>query len=164
MKTTSFLKLEKENFKFSSAHFLIFDEHSAEMLHGHNYKVKVMLYEKPGVDSQKYGYLIDFGVIKKVIKQLCDDWDEHILLPQQHPDIKVSKNPTYDNYDVLFRDRFYSFPVKETLLLPVVNTSVEQLSKLFAEKLLEKVKMFPISAVEVNIEETSGQSATTRFE
>nr|HPI41863.1 6-carboxytetrahydropterin synthase [Pseudobdellovibrionaceae bacterium] len=34
------LKLSKDEFKFSSAHFLIFNDHQAERLHGHNYQVE----------------------------------------------------------------------------------------------------------------------------
>jgi hypothetical protein len=35
------IELEKESFKFSAAHFLIFPDGSAERLHGHNYRVFV---------------------------------------------------------------------------------------------------------------------------
>ena len=37
------IRVEKENLKFSSAHFLIFEDGTAERLHGHNYRVAVEL-------------------------------------------------------------------------------------------------------------------------
>ena len=87
-KSHTTLHLAKQNFKFSSAHFLIFDEKSAEMLHGHNYQVKVdLLGPSPDQYADK-GYFVDFAIIKKIIKDYCDQWDEHILLPQKHPDMK----------------------------------------------------------------------------
>ena len=35
------IDIQKEAFKFSAAHFLIFPDGSAERLHGHNYRVYV---------------------------------------------------------------------------------------------------------------------------
>ena len=155
-KTT--LHLAKQNFKFSSAHFLIFDENSAEMLHGHNYQVKVDLTCQ---EDMAKGYTIDFHLLKKVIKDHCDLWDEHILLPEKHPDMKHQISANGKNYDIHFRDRFYSFPIMETIWLPTINTSVENLSLLFAKALYKKLKEQGVSRVQVSVEETLGQSASS---
>ncbi len=155
------LHLAKQNFKFSSAHFLIFDEKSAEMLHGHNYQVKVDLNFQQNEASQLRGYAVDFHILKAAIKVLCDDWDEHILLPEKHTDMKYVLSREGQNYDIHFRDRFYSFPVKETIWLPVTNTSVENLSAVFAKKLFQKVANLGVTSVTVNVEETRGQSASS---
>ena len=48
--------LEKEYFKFSCAHFLIFPDGTKERLHGHNYRVRV---EITG-DLSDRGLVIDF--------------------------------------------------------------------------------------------------------
>lgn len=166
---TSTLHLAKQNFKFSSAHFLIFDEKSAEMLHGHNYQVKVDVYfsnnesntDRNSDKSSDKGYLVDFNVLKKIIKDQCDFWDEHILLPEKHPDMKYQISQSGKNYDIHFRDRFYSFPILETIWLGVTNTSAENLSALFAKNILKKMKEFGVEKVRVNVEETRGQSAST---
>lgn len=161
MNKNTYLTLEKENFKFSSAHFLIFNEHSAEMLHGHNYRVKVKIYPQSGTDFFQLGYFIDFAVIKKIVKELCDQWDEHILLPERHPDMKYQKSSDEKNYEIHFRDRFYSLPIRETIWLPVTNTSVENFSVLLAEKLAEKLKVLEVKKLKVTVEESAGQSSTT---
>ena len=158
-KTT--LHLAKQNFKFSSAHFLIFDAHSAEMLHGHNYQVRVDVRCQATDELAEQGYHIDFNVLKKAVKSLCDLWDEHILLPEKHPDMKYKLSADKKNYEINFRDRFYSFPVVETIWLPVTNTSVENLSALFAETLLGQVQALGVVQVRVTVEETRGQSAST---
>lgn len=155
--TKTTLHLAKQNFKFSSAHFLIFDEISAEKLHGHNYQVKVDLECQD--DAQK-GYAIDFHFLKKVIKDQCDIWDEHVLLPEKHPEMKHQISQDGKNYNVNFRDRFYSFPIIETIWLPVTNTSVENLSLLFAKGLYKKLKDSGVSKLRVTVEETRGQSAS----
>ena len=160
IKSTQSLHLAKQNFKFSSGHFLIFDENRAEMLHGHNYQVRVDLQASQNSTSEK-GYLIDFYELKKIIKELCDLWDEHILLPEAHPDMKKSESSDRKNYEIRFRDRFYSLPKTEVIWLPVFNTSVEALSELFASLLAAKLTGMGVAEVRVEIEETRGQSAST---
>lgn len=157
MNTTT-LHLAKQNFKFSSAHFLIFDEINAERLHGHNYQVKVDL---QCADDGAKGYAIDFHKLKKVIKDQCDLWDERVLLPEKHPDMKHQISPDGKNYNVHFRDRFYSFPIVETIWLPVLNTSVENLSLLMAKGLYKKLKDMGVKKLRVSVEETRGQSASS---
>jgi len=67
------LHLYKQNFKFSSAHFLIFDENTAEKLHGHNYQVRVEIAVPPSdVQSRQKGFFVDFNVFKKWIKARLD--------------------------------------------------------------------------------------------
>lgn len=155
------LNLAKQNFKFSSAHFLIFNDHEAEMLHGHNYQVEVSLFPEVKSNFEQQGYFIDFAEVKKIVKQQCDIWDEHILLPQKHKDMKNKESADGKNYEIHFRDRFYSFPKNETIWLPVTNTSVEQLSQIFAQNLWDKFKDSSVGRIHVTIEETRGQSATT---
>lgn len=158
--TKTTLHLAKQNFKFSSAHFLIFDEKSAEMLHGHNYQVKVDIFcaEEQAVGGK--GYLVDFNVLKKIIKEQCDQWDEHVLMPEKHPDMKYRISDDGKNYEIHFRDRFYSFPMRETIWLPVQNTSVENLSLLFAQTVYRRIREFGVQRVRVSVEETRGQSAS----
>jgi 6-pyruvoyltetrahydropterin/6-carboxytetrahydropterin synthase len=164
MKITTKLHLYKENFKFSSAHFLIFNEQHAEMLHGHNYQVRLDMSFKDsfkGVQAQdqSMGYMIDFNDIKKYVKAKLDLWDEHVLLPSLNPDIKTTlKDKTLQ---LVFRDRFYAFPKNEVILLPVVNTSVECLSELLAQDFYNKFVSSGLAQVTVYVEETRGQGAST---
>lgn len=154
------LQLAKQNFKFSSAHFLIFDETTAERLHGHNYQVKVEIGFTSQDSMKTTGFFVDFNVFKKYIKAALDRWDEMVLLPKDHPDMKFhSRGP---GLEVTFRDRFYSFPANEVVLLPVTNTSVEQLSRLLAEDFVREFKSHHVKFVSVYVEETSGQGATTK--
>jgi 6-pyruvoyltetrahydropterin/6-carboxytetrahydropterin synthase len=155
-----YLNLSKENMKFSAAHFLIFDDTKAERLHGHNYRVKVdfkILWN----DQSEYGYGVDFSVLKKLIKGILDQWDEHILLPAKHKDMKVKIEG--DSLDLRFRERHYVFPKNEVVLLPVVNTSVELLSELLCQEFWAATQGLDILGLEVQVEETLGQSARSHI-
>ena len=153
------LHLFKQNFKFSAAHFLIFDEKRAERLHGHNYQVRIDIQVPPEAELHKKGYFIDFNEFKKFIKQRLDQWDERVLLPADHPEMKIQKKGT--SLELHFRERFYVFPVDEVLLLPITNTSVEQLSRLLAKDFLKAFKKWGVLALRVRVEETRGQGAST---
>ncbi len=158
METTTLL-LQKQNFKFSAAHFLIFDDHRAERLHGHNYQVKVDITVPSEADLMKQGYFIDFNEFKKIIKARLDQWDEIVLLPKSHPDMKIKENGP--SLEVKFRDRFYVFPKNEVILLAITNTSVEQLSRILAADFYNEFKRFGVKRVRVSVEETRGQGAST---
>lgn len=158
METTT-LNLHKQNFKFSAAHFLIFDKQSAERLHGHNYQVKVNITVPQDQSLSKEGYFVDFNVFKKAIKAKLDEWDEMVLLPGKHEDMKFTENGP--SLEVRFRERFYVFPKNEVLRLPVTNTSVEQLSQLLATSFLHEFKVHGVQKVQVSVEETRGQGAST---
>jgi len=152
------LHLFKQNFKFSSAHFLIFDAHHAERLHGHNYQVRVDLGMAEDQSFSDKGYFVDFNVFKNFIKKTVDQWDEHILLPGLHPEMHFTeKGPSLE---VRFRDRFYVFPKDEVIRLPVNNTSVEQFSKLLCEKFFAEFSLSGVEKIRVLVEETKGQGAS----
>lgn len=153
------LHLAKQNFKFSAAHFLIFDQNSAERLHGHNYQVRVEIEAPSEAALHQDGYFLDFNVFKKYIKARLDQWDEFVLLPELHADMKLKK--TAKSLEVNFRDRFYVFPIEEVVLLPVTNTSVEQLSQLLAKDFSAEFKKYRVKSIRVFVEETKGQSAST---
>lgn len=158
METTT-LHLHKQNFKFSSAHFLIFNKNSAERLHGHNYQVKVNITVPSEAECSKEGYFVDFRVFKKTIKTKLQEWDEMVLLPDKHEDMKFAENG--QSLEVRFRDRFYVFPKSEALRLPVTNTSVEQLSQLLANYFIQEFKAYGVQKIQVSVEETRGQGAST---
>jgi len=150
------LKLSKENLKFSSAHFLIFDENRAERLHGHNYRVRVEA-KICWSDFADQGYGVDFTVLKKIIKDQVDLWDEMVLLPSMRKDMHFKKQDHL--LELKFRDRYYVFPANEVVLLPILNTSVELLSGLLSEIFWKSMSPLGVLGVRVQVEETLGQSA-----
>src|SRR6202521_729458 len=70
--------LAKEDFKFSAAHFTLWSGGGGELLHGHNYQVKV---ELAGGELHDAGLLVDLEQGKRVIPGLCGRLDSRTLLP-----------------------------------------------------------------------------------
>jgi len=96
------IELEKEYFKFSAAHFLIFPDGTAERLHGHNYRVFVEV----GAGLSEHGLVIDFKMIKPVVRELVDSLDEHWIVPGEHPVLSVERREDGVT-EVRYMDRYY---------------------------------------------------------
>ena len=117
------IDLEKEYFKFSAAHFLIFPDGSAERLHGHNYRVRARL----GAELSPFGLVLDFKAVKPVVREICDRLDEHWIVPGEHAELRVIQEAG-DSVEVRYRERRYRAPRSDVIVLPINNTSSENLA------------------------------------
>ena len=87
---------------FASAHQLREYQGKCENLHGHNWRVRVRV---KGRELDKTGMLVDFGILKKLLKELMDRLDHKFLNDTPPFD---ALNPTSENlakylYDELGR-------------------------------------------------------------
>ncbi len=150
------LFLKKQNFKFSSSHFTIFSESKAEFLHGHNYQVAVKV-QLDNVDP-KTEMAVDFNVIKKAVRAVCDELDEKILLPKKSTCLRVSDSPHYKNHtEVRFADRVYCFPSNEIQYLDASNITSESLARCIHQQLASVMTQKKYA---VTVYETAGQAAS----
>lgn len=151
------IHLQKENFKFSCSHFTVLSKDTAEHLHGHNYQVRVSL--KVSDLDPDLGFAFDFNVVKPIIKDLCDELDEKILVPLESPYVLVGE--TEEQVDVKFKSRNYSFPKEDCFLLPISNVTSEELARWICKRLIEELKDVPrLEKLRVSVEETRGQSVS----
>ena len=157
------IELEKEYFKFSAAHFLIFPDGSAERLHGHNYRVFVEI----DADLTRFGLVIDFRMIKPVVREICDRLDEHWLVPGEHPVLRWGERAD-GIIEVRYLDRYYAAPSSDVLVLPINNTSSENLATWFGRELMRRLGLrFPdvvVTSLRLAVEETNGQRGVYHFD
>src|SRR5258705_10002193 len=157
------VSLTKDHIVFASAHFITFPGHRCETLHGHNYRTRVMV--EGGLDPEAH-YVIDFAELKQVMKRLVDEIDHRVLLPLQNPKVELKEQG--DSVTVAYEGApRYVFPKRDCALLPVPNTTVEMLAQDLAgrariEPQRPPGKAVDITAIEVEVEENFGQSATYR--
>jgi 6-pyruvoyltetrahydropterin/6-carboxytetrahydropterin synthase len=153
------LLLEKEDFKFSVSHFTIFGADKVERMHGHNYYVVVDI----GVQSldPQLGLAFDFNMVKPIIRKLTSGLDEHVLLPELSPFLKLDVNT--DRVRATIAQSHYEFPRGDVIILPVVNVTSEELARHFSNLLISQLKAQPqiyarISSLNIGIQETRGQT------
>jgi 6-pyruvoyltetrahydropterin/6-carboxytetrahydropterin synthase len=144
--------LAKEDFKFSSAHFTLFADGGAELLHGHNYRVRVEL-TGAGLDSE--GLLVDIERFKRELRSLCARLDSRTLIPGESSRVSWSRQGA--SLDVLCGERSYRFPAADTLVLPLANTSIELLALMLWRDLAPHLAGSRVEALAVSVEESAGQ-------
>jgi 6-pyruvoyltetrahydropterin/6-carboxytetrahydropterin synthase len=156
------IELQKQAFKFSAAHFLIFPDGSAERLHGHNYQVAV---EIEGALS-RHGLVIDFKAVKPVIRELVDELDEHWLVPGEHHELSAERLGD-GTTEVLYRERVYRAPDEDVIILPVNNVSAENLATWVGRELQRRLgDRFPelhVRTLRCSVEETPGQRGVYHY-
>jgi 6-pyruvoyltetrahydropterin/6-carboxytetrahydropterin synthase len=155
------VSVAKDYLVFASAHFITFAGHRCEGLHGHNYRVRVTV---EGALDEDAWFVFDFVVLKRLMKELCDEIDHKVLLPLENPKIQVTEEGDAVMVAVEGTLR-YRFPRSDCSLLPVPNTTVEMLAELLAGRCLaqlEKIGAKGLTAIEMEVEENFGQSAVYR--
>jgi len=78
------IHVAKENLKFSAAHFIAYPGFR-EPLHGHNYQVGIKVEGR----LASTGYVLDFGLIKKLTRQIVERLDEHTIIPSQSDCLEI---------------------------------------------------------------------------
>ncbi|MEJ7809272.1 MAG: 6-carboxytetrahydropterin synthase [Gemmatimonadaceae bacterium] len=157
------VSVTKDYLVFASAHFITFSGHRCEPLHGHNYRVGVVL---EGELDEESWYVADFSVLKDVMRRLCDEIDHKVLLPLGNPRLDIQRR---DGSITVALDGApaYLFPVGDCALLDIPNTTVEMLARYLAGQLLAEMRAAgatKLTAVELEVEESFGQSGTYREE
>ena len=149
--------ISKDDLVFSAAHFITFDVDVCEPLHGHDYRVAA---EVDGPLDEN-GYVVDFVALHQVLKAILGELDHRVLLPTEHPRIRVSAAER--EVEVTFDERRWVFPRTDCLLLPIANTTTELLARHVARRLLEEMASRFGSRpprVRIEIDECYGQRAS----
>jgi dihydroneopterin triphosphate aldolase (PTPS-III) / 6-pyruvoyltetrahydropterin synthase len=151
--------VSKEYLKFSAAHFIAY-KGFREPLHGHNYQVSVRVEGALGDD----GYVLDFGLVKKATKRICESLDERVILPAESDCLTIER--TADEVRATYEDGSrFSFPAADVALLPIVHSSAEELARYVLGRLREELpdlRRRGVRCVEVGVAEAPGQIATCR--
>ena len=136
---------------------MIFENGGREPLHGHNYRVQVRG-EAPDLAGDM---VFDFLDIKPIVREVCDFLDHKLLIPKDNKHLKIYTEKK--NYIIETPDEdYFSIPMTDVLLLPILNTSAERIAVYICDEIRKKVLQkfgFSFNSLEVEVEETPGQSA-----
>jgi len=134
MSTSFHVRVTKDNLVFSAAHFITYGDNICERLHGHNYRVAA---EAAG-ELNEHQYVIDFIALRDALAAILAQLDHHTLLPMHHPKICVRADEK--TVEATFEDRRWSFPRGDCVLLPVTNTTAEELAQYIGRRLLDELE------------------------
>lgn len=147
-------RVQAQRLKFAAAHMATFGD-SIEPLHGHNYAVTI---EAEGTLSA-IGWVADFGVLKRVGRELCDRLDHHFLLQGASTLIEISRRGR--TVALRFGEKGYVFPTEDVFELPIANTTAELIAEWFWWQVAEALQAAgaeTISRLTIGVEEAPGQA------
>ena len=150
------VRMAKDFLVFSAAHFITFGGNICERLHGHNYRVSAAV-EGPLNENH---YVVDFIALRDTLKAIVDELDHYVLLPTEHPTIKVRADDR--SVEAVFEDRRWVFPRGDCVLLPVANTTAELVARHIAYRLRDALTErtgFRPTRLCINLDECEGQAA-----
>src|SRR5204863_9995537 len=112
-------------------------------------------------DLDENFYVFDFIMLKTRAKLITDELDHRMMLPTKNRVILLEESAK--NVRVRYKDREWSFPREDCVLLPIENTTAELLARYIAERLREELwrqHQYRPQVLRVEVEENIGQSAT----
>jgi 6-pyruvoyl-tetrahydropterin synthase len=161
MKSGFSIYVTKENLKFSAAHFIAYPGFR-EPLHGHNYQVGVRVEGRLGAT----GYVLDFGLIKKIAREIVDRLDERTIIPADSDCLTIER--THNQLMVAYGNDRFAFPVSDVAILPIAHSSAEELARYIWNEMHDALKtgaaLSEIMSLEISVAEGPGQMAIYREE
>ena len=154
--------VSKDYLVFSSAHFITFRGHQCETLHGHNYRVGVTV--EGSLDDETL-FVVDFSILKKTVRKFVDEIDHKVILPLKNPKLAFREAGAHRHVDY-FGQHTYTFPIVDCAMMPIENMTAEMIAQHFAHRTREELAAMGIrnlTAIEMEVEESFGQSATYRL-
>jgi 6-pyruvoyltetrahydropterin/6-carboxytetrahydropterin synthase len=152
------ISVSKDYLTFAAAHFITFRGHACESLHGHNYRVGIVI-EGP-IDPECH-FVVDFAVLKRIVRGKVDLLDHRVLLPTTNPKVvfRETDGMTFVNY---LGVQTFQFPTRDCAMLPIANTTAEMIAEWIAGQVADDLRAAgaTVDLLEIEIEESVGQSAT----
>ena len=135
----SFIRITKQ-FSFETGHALYGYDGKCRNVHGHSYKLSVTVIGEPIADAShvKFGMVIDFSDLKKIVKEeIVDVFDHATVFNKNTPHVELAKELSDRGHSVLLVD--YQ-PTSEMMVIDFAEKIKKRLPKqtqLFSLKLQE---------------------------
>ena len=158
----SILEIDGEHagIKYSACHFIPNHE-KCSRLHGHSYVMRLRLEG----DINEDGMIMDFVILKKMLKQMMGELDHMVLLPTRSDIVKLEEKDGLVHVEC--NGKRYMFPRMDVVLLDVPTTTAEEMARKMVERMVNDIE-FPsnIRSVSIGLDEERGQTAwyTKEFE
>ena len=129
-----------KQFSFETGHALYGYDGKCKNVHGHSYKLSVTVIGKPISDNTnvKYGMVIDFSDLKKIVKsEIVDVFDHATVFNKNTPHVELAKELEQRGHNILLVD-----------YQPTSEMMVIDFSKKIKKHLPENIKLHSIKLQE----------------
>ena len=131
-----------KQFSFETGHALYGYDGKCRNVHGHSYHLDVTVIGKPIKDSSnvKFGMVIDFGDLKKIVKEeIVNVFDHATVFNKNTPHIELAKELKDRGHNVLLVD------YQPTSEMMVIDFSLK-----IKKRLLDNIKLHSLKLQETN--------------
>ena len=147
------------NLSFSAAHFITLNG-SYEPLHGHNYGISA---ELVGDSLAEDSYLLDFSVVKAMLRTYLGELNHRFLMPLHNPYLQVTHDAEAQEWEIRLTDgaRFV-MPTASVVPLDVDNVTAERLAEHFAHRMQDDLQargVRNVTSMTIGVAETEMQTA-----
>ncbi|MDO4585912.1 MAG: 6-carboxytetrahydropterin synthase [Planctomycetia bacterium] len=156
------VSLDHESFSFCASHFITFpifsetsfqkkknfstifssEKKELEPLHGHDFRVRAIIF---GFLNQNH-YVLDFIAASEILKSVLAPFQHKILLAENHPQFRYESKSVdgVTELEVRFQKsdgkvKRWIFPQEDILLLPLENTTTEEMARIIAVDFFERI-------------------------
>jgi 6-pyruvoyltetrahydropterin/6-carboxytetrahydropterin synthase len=144
----------RSGIRFDSAH-VIPHHPKCGRLHGHTYALHA---EVTGDVDPTTGFVMDFGTVKDVLREVADRLDHHVLVQTKSPHFSVRE--AKDGVAFEIGAKRYEIPLPDAHLLPLEATTAEALAEYVADEVVRLVEFPPtVRRLDVGLDETYGKGA-----
>ena len=150
------IEIHKEYLHFSCAHFTLFSATEREDLHGHNFQIGCEV----EAEVDETGLCFDYNIIKDVMKALCAEIDEQMLLPGNSPWLSIEENDGM--IFALFGDERIPFLPRDVTVLPLRNITVEELAGWALQRVLNAPEVQRLAVRKMLVRIASGNDQWAR--
>jgi 6-pyruvoyltetrahydropterin/6-carboxytetrahydropterin synthase len=111
------------------------------------------------------GYVIDFGLIKKIVKAIVDQIDERTIIPADSDCLQIDR-PNDRQVRVRYESDEFIFPAADVAMLPIVHSSAEEIARYIWGELVAELRRRGAAdqadIIEISVAEGPGQAAIYR--
>ncbi|MBN2022382.1 MAG: 6-pyruvoyl tetrahydropterin synthase family protein [Pirellulales bacterium] len=154
------VEVDGDDLVFSAAHLVTLAGDVCERLHGHDFRVTVKVFGPLAGN----GFVVDFLVLRDVVRKILDEWDHRILLAEGRGSIRVEA--TAERVEATHGARRWVFPRDDCALLPIPATTTEHLAGHLARRVAHELRAVAgarPTRVIVELGEARGRSASCHY-
>jgi 6-pyruvoyltetrahydropterin/6-carboxytetrahydropterin synthase len=159
------LQIISEEHRFSAAHMAVYPDGSKDRLHGHSFQLTLRMAVRLGPQE-----VCDARIVRRVVQELCSELNERVLVALNSPHLRVTvesvsedTSPSRESIRLWHQSGEYMLPRADVLLLPLPNTTPDQLARWAHGELCRRLRgrlPLAIEELSVGVLETPGQGAS----
>ena len=154
------LKFYSDRFSFAAGHFTVFSATKRERMHGHTYRVKAKL----TVPIRELGMAEDYALFDDHLAALCKRLNTFYLLPRDCPHLPITEVGEY--YETEFNGKKLTFLKEDCIVLPVINITIEELSRWFVQEIMsdqELVNAYDVRELKISVYNGFAHGASAEY-